>query len=94
VIRKVVSDADVEALTRVRNAIETYEISTVEEVRRAHERDPERRSYLAELAGEEVGCAFARRSETVPGYAVVLPRVLPQARRRGVGTALLRACSA
>src|SRR5262249_25900549 len=32
-------------------------------------------------------------SESMPGCAAVIPRVLPAARRRGLGEALLRACS-
>lgn len=93
-IRKVVTHADLEVWTRVRNAVETYELSTVEDMRRELERDPDRLFLLAELDGGAVGCAFVSRSESGSGVAFALPRVRPAARRRGVGTALLRACSA
>src|SRR5688500_19745722 len=44
---------------------------------------------LAELGGELAGCGLSGRSSF--GYAGLHPRVLPGMRRRGVGTALLRA---
>jgi GNAT superfamily N-acetyltransferase len=45
---------------------------------------------LAELDGRIVGCGVADRSEA-GGLGMVAPRVLPDARRRGAGTALLAA---
>jgi GNAT superfamily N-acetyltransferase len=51
---------------------------------------PEKLFLLAELDGRVVGCGVADRSE-VAGHGMVAPRVLPDARRRGVGTALLLA---
>jgi mycothiol synthase len=51
---------------------------------------PEKVFLLAELEGRLAGCGVADRSE-LRGLGMVAPRVLPAARRRGVGTALLRA---
>jgi mycothiol synthase len=51
---------------------------------------PEKLFLLAELEGRLAGCGVADRSE-LGGLGMVAPRVLPAARRRGVGTALLRA---
>lgn len=51
---------------------------------------PEKLFLLAELAGRVAGCGVADRSE-LAGVGMVAPRVLPEARRRGVGRALLLA---
>lgn len=51
---------------------------------------PEKLFLLAELEGRLAGCGVADRSE-LGGLGMVAPRVLSAARRRGVGTALLRA---
>jgi len=48
---------------------------------------------LAELRGRAVGCGIADRS-SIPGRFFVAPRVLPESRRRGVGTQLLHALGA
>jgi GNAT superfamily N-acetyltransferase len=58
--------------------------------RRAAELDDGRRYFLAELAGEAVGNAFASRT-SVGGRAATLVAVLPAYRRRGIGSALLDA---
>ncbi len=59
-----------------------------EQQRERRERDPRRLYLLAESAGEAVGCGFAGPSDS-PGRGFLSPRVLPHARRRGVGSALL-----
>src|SRR5581483_8873142 len=87
------STKDVEAWTRVRNLVTPDEPVTVEDVTTTMTREPERRLYLAELDGEVAGCAFVAPSESMPGCAAAIPRVLPAARRRGLGGALLQACS-
>lgn len=51
---------------------------------------PEKLFLLAALDGRIVGCGVADRSEA-GGLGMVAPRVLPDARRQGVGTALLLA---
>lgn len=91
-ISAVRTDEELAAWTRIRNEVEAYAPSTVEDARRALGRQSELRYFLAELDAEVVGCAFVCRSST-PGKAFVLPRVVPGARRRGAGTALLQACA-
>jgi GNAT superfamily N-acetyltransferase len=53
---------------------------------------PESLYVLAAVDGELAGSGFAGRSDL--GGGVLIPRVLPEARRGGVGTALLRASAA
>ncbi len=86
VIRSATSDADLEAWRRVRLAVLPGErAASVEEMRAAL--TPETRHVLAELDGTVVGSGLADRSSF--GYAGLHPRVVPEARRRGIGTALL-----
>jgi N-acetylglutamate synthase-like GNAT family acetyltransferase len=86
-IRRAESDADLEAWRRVRIAVLPNErTGTVEEIRRAA--SPESLYVLAELDGRVAGEAHAGRSD-LAGRASLGVRVLPEARRRGVGTALL-----
>ena len=86
-IRHAETDEDLEAWRRVRMAVLPNErTATVEEMRRA--RGPDQLMLIAELDGEVVGCGIADRSD-LAGQGSLAPRVLPQARRRGVGTALL-----
>lgn len=87
-IRDARTDADIEEFRRVRQAVEPGERVPPVEVLRAMAR-PARMVVLAELDGEVVGSGVADNSD-MAGLAAVTPRVMPQARRRGVGTALLR----
>jgi mycothiol synthase len=88
-LRPAKTDEDLEAWRRVRMAILPNErAGTVEELRRAE--TPERLLLVAEADGELVGSGFANRSDQA-GIGSLGPRVLPAFRRRGVGTALLRA---
>lgn len=87
-VRTAESDADLEAWRQVRIAVLPYErAATVEEMRRMA--TAETLHVVARYGGKVVGSGLAGRSDT-PGRAFVAPRVLPEARRRGVGTALLR----
>lgn len=88
-IREAVTDKDLELWTRVRNLVEVDNPTTSEDVRNVLRHQPETRYWLAEDGGEAVGCAFAVRS-VVQGRAFVLPRVVREARGRGVGTALVQ----
>ncbi len=89
-IRRAETDADLEAWRQVRLAVVPNERAlTVEEMRRVE--TPDRLLLLAELDGEVAGSGIADRGETGESRAFVQPRVLAHARRRGVGTALLRA---
>jgi mycothiol synthase len=88
VIRPAESDADLEAWRRVRLAVLPNERAlSVAEMRAML--DDETVYLLAELDGELAGSGLSGRSSF--GYAGLHPRVLPSMRRRGVGTALLRA---
>jgi mycothiol synthase len=85
-VRRVESDADLEAWRQVRLSVLADErTATVDEYRRRD--SPERLFLLAELEGEIAGCGFAGRSDL--GHAAVAPLVLRARRRRGVGSALL-----
>jgi GNAT superfamily N-acetyltransferase len=84
-----VTDEEYEAWRTVRIAVEPGSRTlSVEELR---SRDAsERLLLLAHDAGELVGCGLADRAETADSGAVI-PRVLPQHRRRGAGSMLLHA---
>src|SRR5581483_5036298 len=87
-LRPCESDEDLEAWRRVRIAVVPYErTESVEELRRAA--TPERLLLLAYRDGELAGSGVGGRGDTGRGFAA--PRVLPEHRRRGVGTALLHA---
>jgi GNAT superfamily N-acetyltransferase len=92
IIRRATSDSDLEAWRRVRMAVVPNERApSVEELRRTE--TPDRLLLVAELDGELAGSGFASRSD-MGGLGSLAPRVLPEARRRGVGTALVRALAA
>lgn len=83
-----VTDADYEAWRSVRLAVVPYErCGTVEELR-AH--DSSRLMLLAHDGGALVGHGLAGRAESADS-AFLMPRVLPQHRRQGIGGALLEA---
>ena len=90
-IRVAETDADLEAWRQVRIAVLPDErCASVEWMRNSM--TPERVFLLAELDGVVAGSGLGGRSSF--GYAGLHPRVLPDFRRRGVGTALLRALAA
>ena len=90
-IRVAETDAELEAWRRVRIAVLPDErCGSVEWMRSSM--TPERVYLLAELDGVVVGSGLGGRSSF--GYAGLHPRVLPDFRRRGVGTAVLRALAA
>jgi len=87
-LRPCESDADLEAWRRVRIAVVPHErTDSVEELRRSA--SGERLMLLAYRDGELAGSGVGGRSDTAGGFAI--PRVLPEHRRHGVGTALLHA---
>jgi mycothiol synthase len=87
-LRPCESDEDLEAWRRVRIAVTPYErTDSVEELRR--HATPERLMLLAYLDGELAGSGVGGKGDTGGGFAI--PRVLPEQRRRGVGTKLLAA---
>ncbi|HEY5872725.1 MAG TPA: GNAT family N-acetyltransferase [Gaiellaceae bacterium] len=90
-LRVAETDADLEAWRQVRIAVLPDErCASVEWMRNSM--TPERVYLLAELDGVVAGSGLGGRSSF--GYAGLHPRVLPDFRRRGVGTALLRALAA
>jgi mycothiol synthase len=87
-VRPADTDADFQAWSRVKRAVLPNESAwTPQQFRERAE--PERLVLVAELDGEIVGAGLAGKSD-VQGRGFVMPRVHPDARRRGVGTALLR----
>jgi GNAT superfamily N-acetyltransferase len=86
-IRPATTDADLEAFNDVRRVVVPNESVPTLELLRAAEA-PERLLLLAESGGQVVGSGVADRSHITGGY--LAPRVLPEHRRRGVGSALLR----
>jgi L-amino acid N-acyltransferase YncA len=87
------SDEDLRAYVELWNTVTPDESSTVEQQRKRRERDPRRLYVVAEREGELVGCGYAGPSDT-PDRGFLAPRVLPDARRQGIGTALLRELAA
>jgi mycothiol synthase len=89
-VRPAESDADLEAFIRIRRALLPNESGgTVSMMRSDLASKPELRYYVAELGGEVVGAGLVGPSDLRDRYTVKV-RVLPDARRRGVGTAVLR----
>jgi GNAT superfamily N-acetyltransferase len=89
-LRPVVAAADFDAWARVKSAVVPNEPVTGDQMVATHEEG--RLLLLAELDGKLAGCGGATRSHFA-GRGFVSPRVLPEFRRRGVGTELLFALS-
>jgi GNAT superfamily N-acetyltransferase len=86
-ITRCVTDEDYEAWRQVRTAILPYERTvSVAELRAAD--SPDRLMVLAREDGVVVGHGLSDRSDSAGGGSVI-PRVLPEHRRRGHGTALM-----
>jgi mycothiol synthase len=86
-ITRCVTDADYEAWRQVRIAVIPFErTQSLAELRAGD--SPDRLLLLAREGDVVVGHGLAQRSESA-GSGGVIPRVLPEHRRRGVGTALL-----
>jgi mycothiol synthase len=88
-LRAVESDDDLDAYVEIWNAITPDDPADAAQQRERRERDPRRLYLLAELDGAAVGAGFAGPSDS-PDRGFLSPRVLPEGRRRGVGSALLR----
>jgi mycothiol synthase len=89
-VRRAESDADLEAFIRIRRTLLPNESGgTVDVLRADLATNPDRHFYVAELGGEVVGSGLVSLSDLRDRYAVKV-RVLPHARRQGVGTELLR----
>jgi GNAT superfamily N-acetyltransferase len=87
VLRVAESDEDLEAWRRVRAVVIPNErVASIEWMRASM--TPERVYLVAELDGDVVGSGLGGRSDF--GHAGLHPRVVPSARRRGVGSAIHR----
>jgi mycothiol synthase len=86
-IRTAVTDADLEAWNEVRRIVMPNEsVPTIELLR--SEEGPDNLMLLAESGEQVIGSGVANRSMVEGGF--VAARVVPEHRRRGVGSALLR----
>jgi GNAT superfamily N-acetyltransferase len=87
-IRPALTDADLAAWNHVRRVVLPDEpVGTVEQMRAYS--SPDRLVVLAETPGGDlVGSGIADRSNLADGF--VAPRILPDHRRRGAGTTVLR----
>jgi mycothiol synthase len=87
-VRPAASDADFEGWARVKRVVLPNESAWTPQQFRERA-TPDRLVLVAELDGKIVGAGLGGKSD-VQGRGFVAPRVHPDARRRGVGTALLR----
>jgi mycothiol synthase len=87
-LREATSPADLDGWARIKNSVVPNEPVTTEQLEQTVE--PDRLLLLASLEGIDVGCGIAAPS-SFGGRAFCAARVLAPYRRRGVGTALLRA---
>src|SRR5262245_23598425 len=88
-VRPIEADADIEAFIRIRRALLPNESGGTIELYRDQMRKPELRLTVADLDGDVVGSGVAQLSDMGDRVSIKV-RVLPDARRRGVGTAILR----
>ena len=86
-IRPAVTDADLEAWIDVRRIVVPNESAPTIELLRAEE-GPDQLMLLAESGDRVIGSGVANRSQVEGGF--VAARVVPEHRRHGVGSALLR----
>jgi mycothiol synthase len=87
-IRRAEAGADLAVWCEIWAAITPREPVELEDVERRLERQPERLYLLADAANTTVGLGFAGPSQS-PERTALAVRVLPQHRRRGIGSALL-----
>src|SRR5215472_10472934 len=91
VLREVRTEADYDSWRSVRMVVLPGErTDTVAELMQQRAARPTRLFLLAERDGVVVGHGSADRSD-LAGRGSVTPRVLPEFRRQGIGTLLLRA---
>jgi mycothiol synthase len=86
VIAPAETDADLEAMIQVRRLVTPEARPTVESLRFNLERNPDLAYLVARAAGEPVACGFV---EPLGPYAAGDVAVVPEHRRRGVGSSLL-----
>ena len=88
-IRRAEADTDLAAWVEIWNAITPREPNRLEDVKRRIERQPQRLYLLAFEDETPVGLGFCGPSQS-PERTAVAVRVLPEHRRRGLGSALLK----
>ncbi|MFN2471949.1 MAG: N-acetyltransferase family protein [Gaiellaceae bacterium] len=86
-IRRADTDADLESWVDVWNAITPREPLSAAIVRERWDRQPDRLYLVAEDKDRVVGIGLAGPSDT-PRRGFVVVRVMPESRRRGIGSAL------
>jgi GNAT superfamily N-acetyltransferase len=87
-IRRAESRDDLARLCEIWTAITPREPMTPEQLLRRKERQPDRLYLLADVEGETVGLAIVTPTDS-PNRRYVGVRVLPEWRRRGIGSALV-----
>jgi mycothiol synthase len=88
-IRRAESRDDLARLCEIWAEITPREPMTPEQLLRRKERQPDRLYLLAEVEGETVGLALVAPTDS-PNRRYVGVRVLPEWRRRGIGSALIQ----
>ena len=87
-VRRAETDADYEAWAWVKRSVVPDESAWTPQQFRERARG-DRAVFVAKLDGEIAGAGLGGKAD-IKGRGFVMPRVHPDARRRGVGTALLR----
>lgn len=85
-IERATTDEELEALIEVRRRVDPNHVPPLENLRFGVEREPDLVWLVARLDGEPVGCGFV---EGRTGLALFDVTVVPEHRRRGIGSALL-----
>ena len=88
-VRPAESDTDIEAFIRIRRELLPNESGGTIELYRDQMRKPDVRLVVAQLGDEVVGHGVVQRSDMGDRFSLKV-RVLPHARRHGVGKAILR----
>jgi GNAT superfamily N-acetyltransferase len=85
-IEPATTDEELAALIEVRRRVDPNHVPSLESLRFGVEREPDLVWLVARLDGEPVGCGFV---EARTGLALFDVMVVPEHRRRGIGSALL-----
>jgi ribosomal protein S18 acetylase RimI-like enzyme len=86
-IASAVDDADLEAIVAVRRRVNPDVHPRVDNLRHHLETNPTLTYLVGRLGGEPVGCGFV--DSTPAPYAAAVIEVVPEQRRRGIGSAFL-----